>query len=242
MRFFVGLHHPYEAYRFPAAFISVNALGTRKRPFEANDWILDSGAFSTIFRHGRYLEPVQEYASKIRRWSRNGQLLAAVSQDYMCEASVLERTGLSVAEHQHLTIERYDRLLACDLAGVYLMPVLQGFAPSEYVDHLEQYGDRLARGAWVGVGSVCKRNATPVEVENVLRIIRSSRNDLRLHGFGLKITSLASELIRDALYSADSMAWSYAARKQGRDANSWLEAKLFVKEIETMPIQRVLIA
>ena len=46
----------------------------------------------------------------------------------------------------------------------------------------------------------------------------------RLHGFGAKLTALQSQEVRGLLHSADSMAWSFAARKAGRDANSWREA------------------
>ena len=38
--------------------------------------------------------------------------------------------------------------------GVHLMPVLQGYLPSEYIC------DRLKEGMWVGIGSVCKRAVT----------------------------------------------------------------------------------
>src|SRR5208337_4021342 len=71
-------------------------------------------AFRLIYPH-----PVEEYAVQIKRWKHNGNLLAAVSQDYMCEAVMLEKTGLTVADHQWLTIERYDGLLRCD-TGVYI--------------------------------------------------------------------------------------------------------------------------
>jgi hypothetical protein len=92
------------------------------------------------------------------------------------------------------------------------------------VRHIETYGDRLKFGAWVGVGSVCKRNGNPVAVLRVLLAIKRARPDLRLHGFGLKKTALACRPIRRLLRSADSMAWSYAARREGRDANDIQEA------------------
>ena len=57
------------------------------------------------------------------------------------------------------------------------------------------------------------------------------RPDLKLHGFGVKMTSLMHPGVREMLYSADSMAWSFAARYEGRDHNSWQEAKRFEKEI-----------
>lgn len=230
MRFFVGLHHPHVAGNFDCAFISVNAIRKRRSPFPANDWIMDSGAFTTIAKHGGYPHGPSEYAAQIQRWKGNGNLLAAVSQDYMCEPSMLAKTGLTVADHQRLTIERYDALLAED-TGVYIMPVLQGYGPEDYVNHLAQYGARLAHGAWVGVGSVCKRNGNPGAIFRVLTAIKAARPDLRLHGFGLKTTSLRQPLIRELLATADSMAWSFAARRAGRNSNDWKEARRFSERI-----------
>lgn len=201
---------------------------------------MDSGAFSELFRYGHYRHSVAEYAEQVRRWAKNGNLLAAVAQDYMCELFIIAKTGLSLSEHQRLTIERYDELVAHD-TGVRIMPVLQGYSPEEYVDHIRQYGDRLKFGMWVGVGSVCKRNGDVRAIESVLLAIHRARPDLLLHGFGLKTTALQSGLVRKLLHTADSMSWSFAARKQGRDANDWREAKAFADRIETMPYQHALI-
>jgi hypothetical protein len=238
MMFFVGLHQPGDAKHFDRAFISVNRLRTRQKPVAAGEWIMDSGAFTEISTHGRYRSTVEDYAAVINRWAcmAASGMIAAVSQDYMCEPFILEKTGLTVEDHQRLTIERYDTLLPL-VTGTYLMPVLQGYAPADYVRHLEMYGDRLAHSAWVGVGSICKRNADKHSIEAVLTAIKRRRPDLRLHGFGLKITSLSSGVVRDLLYTADSMAWSFSARRQGRNANDWREAKSFIQKIEKMPVQ-----
>lgn len=241
MRFFTGLHQPSDAQHFGSAFVSTVRLRQRKAPMRVRDWIMDSGAFSEISQHGHYRHSVAEYAAEIRRWATNGSgnLLAAVSQDWMCEPFIVAKTGLTVRRHQELTIERYDELLAED-TGVYIMPVLQGFAPADYVEHLGMYGDRLAHGQWVGVGSVCKRNGTPDQVASVLHAIKQVRPDLRLHGFGLKTTALAHPLVRSLLETADSMAWSFHARKNGRNANDWREAVRWVEAITTRPVQHVL--
>ncbi|HWT12284.1 MAG TPA: hypothetical protein VN231_05995 [Allosphingosinicella sp.] len=252
MRFFTGIHQPSDAGRVDAAFISVHRLVRRKGAFAANDWIMDSGAFSTIRKYGGYPNSPEIYAAEVNRWSKNGRLLAAVTQDYMCEPYMLRLTGRSVHEHQALTIERFDAIGACDLGGVYQMPVLQGYSPDEYVQHLKTYGDRLdecarspalsrafppvvgekpAVGAWVGVGSVCKRNGNPAAIEEVLLAIKRERPELRLHGFGIKATALGSALVRALLASADSMAWSFAARREGRDANSVQEAIRYTNRI-----------
>lgn len=235
MRFFTGLHQPSDAQHFDAAFISKNRLKKRKSAFAVGDRIMDSGAFTTILTHGGYPEGVEVYAAEIKRWSKNGNLLAAVAQDYMCEAHMLKITGMTIDQHQRLTIERYDALMQCDVGGVYIMPVLQGYAPEDYVRHIEMYGDRLKHGAWVGVGSVCKRNGDPRAIERVLMAIKAVRPDLRLHGFGLKSTALSSWIVRELLHTADSMAWSFSARKQGRNGNDWREAKCWTERINSRP-------
>jgi hypothetical protein len=91
----------------------------------------------------------------------------------------------------------------------------------------------LRPGAWVGVGSVCKRNRKPAEVEAVLRTIKLARPDLQLHGFGVKLTALRSPAVRALLHSADSMAWSFAARARGGDPNDWREAQAWADRIDS---------
>jgi hypothetical protein len=271
--FFIGWHQPCNGpsgcAAFPAAMISVNRLIGRRSGFPVKDWILDSGAFTRIASGKGHLS-TKRYAKEIIRWAGNGRLLAAVSQDFMCEPFILAKTGLTVEDHQRLTIHRYDRLLQ-ELAALatqearclqsafsdvyddfnvdektldeymeeeashpYLMPVLQGFTPSEYISHVQQYGDRLKPWQWVGVGSVCKRNSRPSAIESVLMAIKAVRPDLRLHGFGLKLTALKSSVVWDLLHSADSLAPSYHARKnpqEGRSSNDPLAALEYAQRI-----------
>ncbi|WP_180267993.1 DUF7221 family queuine tRNA-ribosyltransferase-like protein, partial [Nostoc linckia] len=201
---------------YPAAgvMISVNTLRDRVSDFEVGDWILDSGAFTEISTYGYYRYPVEEYFGQTCRWVKCGNLLTAATQDWMCEAFVLNRTGLDVATHQRLTIERFDQIISLD-PPVPIMPVLQGYRSSDYISHLQQYGEeRLPLGSWVGVGSVCKRNGNPQEVADLLRGVKLIRPDLRLHGFGLKMLALENTEIRELLHSCDSMAWSYPRRFQ----------------------------
>jgi hypothetical protein len=231
MKFFVGMHQPSDARHVSGAFISVNRLRARKGSFPVGEWIMDSGAFTEVSTYGHYRTSVEEYAAEIRRWSKNGQLLAAVSQDFMCEPFIVAKSGLTVEEHQQRTVERYDALMKCDVAGVYIMPVLQGYTAKEYLRCLDLFGDRLKPGMWVGVGSICKRNSNPWAIWKVLDAIKEARPDLRLHGFGLKTTSLQDQHIRELLHSADSMAWSFAARREGRNPNDWREAASFAARI-----------
>jgi len=229
--FYPGLHHPADGRHFARCMISVNALRRRRSDFPAGEWILDSGAFTSVARDGGYREGVEDYAERIRRWAGCGELAAAVAQDWMCEPFVLGITGKTTAEHQRLTIERYDALLPL-VGGTYVMPVVQGYRPDEYASHVRDYGDRLGPGAWVGVGSVCKRNGTPDAIAAVLVAIKGVRPDLRLHGFGVKLTALRDPRVRALLHSADSLAWSWAARRQGRDANDWREAARYAARVD----------
>ena len=233
MLFYVGLHQPSDARHFERAFVSINRVRGRKKPVECPDWILDSGAFTEISTHGAYRSAPAQYAADVERLADlNPGMQLAVSQDWMCEPHILQRTGLDIAEHQRRTVERYD-ILSRLVQTVYVMPVLQGYAPADYVAHVRQYGTRLGPMAYVGVGSVCKRNGDPRQIEAVLTAIKAVRPDLQLHGFGLKTIALASPLVRKCLFSADSMAWSFAARRRGRNANDWREARAFVEQIKT---------
>lgn len=236
MHFYVGLHQPSDARHFARCCLSVHRLRRRTAPLVAGRVLLDSGAFTELATHGQYRASVTQYAADIRRLAPLLPLDSAVAQDYMCEPWIVQRTGLSVAEHQRLTIARYDALLQTPLP-VPVMPVLQGYTPTEYCRHLAAYGGRLRAGMWVGVGSVCKRNRTPAAVVAVLTAIARQRPDLRLHGFGVKITALRHPAVRALLYSADSMAWSYHARKHGRNGNDWREAQAFVQRVEQLATQ-----
>lgn len=238
-RFFVGLHQPADAQHFDLCCISINRLRGRKKPVACGGVLVDSGAFTELHLHGGYRHGVEEYAAELHRLYTAGvvQITAAVAQDYMCEAFMLAKTGLTIGDHQRLTVERYDALVleldrlfdgACPFP---VMPVLQGYAPEDYVRHLRMYGDRLKPGMWVGVGSVCKRNGAPERIVEVLEVITAARADLRLHGFGVKQTALMHSGVRALLATADSMAWSFAARRRGGDANSWREAKGFAAKI-----------
>jgi hypothetical protein len=231
MLFYVGLDDPYNCQHFPRACVSINRLRTRKKPL-GTKILLDSGAFTELHHYGAYRHSPSEYANSIRRLvnDRIADIEIAVSQDYMCEPFMLAKTGLTIPDHQHMTIERYDALILN--APVMIMPVLQGYKSSDYVRHIGQYGNRLLERMWVGVGSVCKRNGNPQAVVDVLDAIKRERPDLRLHGFGVKLTALGHSGVRELLHSADSMAWSYHARKNGRNAHDWREAQAFCDRID----------
>lgn len=213
-RFYLGTHHPDWLRRLKVPlFVARQAMAALRRPTPAyTAWALDSGGFNELRIHGRWRVDAKRYAAQMRLWATMcGRLEWAAVQDWMCEDVILAETGLDVAEHQRRTIQSYLDLTALE-PGLPWVPVLQGYQPAEYLDHLRQYaaaGVLLSRLPLVGVGSVCRRQHA--DVTEAERIIRSLHDEgLRLHAFGFKVTGLA----RCARYlaSADSMAWSRTAR------------------------------
>jgi hypothetical protein len=247
-KFFIGLHHCHLVQHFDQSCISINSLrrpGRRRKSHlpvrEGSEILLDSGAFTEIVTYGEYRHSPHAYANTLR-WALplfGGAKVTAVAQDYMCEPFALKKTGLTVQKHQRMTIERYDVLMAEGLM-MPIMPVLQGYDIEDYVFHVRQYGERLPSSMWVGVGSVCKRNKNPADIAHILSALHDERPDLRFHGFGVKRTALLHPTVRKLLWSADSMAWSAAARleKTGLQ-NDWREAekfRLWVEAAAQLPV------
>lgn len=193
--FFPGLHQPGDARHFALACISINRLTKRKKKLLCSSVFVDSGAFTELEKNACYPDAPEVYAGHLHRLWTDGvvNIVVASTQDYMCEPFMLAKTGLTVLDHQRLTIERYDAILA-ELYRLFdgpppfeFMPVLQGFEVEDYLRHIEMYGDRLTPGMWVGVGSVCKRQGDASVIEALLLAIKEVRPDLRLHGFWCEV-------------------------------------------------------
>ena len=211
MEFYLGCHLPNWLNKFPyPLFVSRTTLRRRKKFPVANiSWCLDSGAFTEIATHGKWTISEGEYASFINRCSDEiGNLVWAAPQDWMCEPDMLDKTGLTIKEHQYRTIDSYLKLR--DLTDTHVIPVLQGWNLENYLEHIEQYsqaGVDLKSMDTVGLGSVCRRQDTR-HAESIVAYL--SQLGLSLHAFGFKLTGLKTT--GHLLKSADSMAWSYDAR------------------------------
>jgi hypothetical protein len=193
--------------------VSRRALDVRTAlPRATGAWALDSGGFTELSLHGGWTMSAREYVARVRYFQEAiGGLAWAAPQDWMCEPEVIARTGLSVEKHQIRTVRNFLELrsIAPDLP---IVPVLQGFTEAEYLRCVELYdvaGVDLSREPLVGVGSVCRRQATG-EAASIFHRLREL--GLRLHGFGAK--TLGLELYGHELVSADSLAWSFQARRQ----------------------------
>lgn len=203
-------------------FLSRNRLARQGRVKPAvTRWALDSGGFTALSkgttdpRTGTpYTFTTDEYAADVRRWQAEvGMLDWAAPMDWMCEPEIIAKHGKGVRRHQAETLENFGLLR--DQLGGLVVPVLQGWTQSEYHQHVEMYDDAgfdLRSEPTVGVGSVCRRG----QDAQIVGILNSLwQLGLRLHAFGVRGRAL--ERIADAVVSADSLAWSYRARRLATD-------------------------
>lgn len=209
-RFYLGTHMPnWLDQTDRPLFVSRRRLTERRTlPDAQGPWALDSGGFTELSLYGHWQTTEAEYVADVLRFEREiGRLEWVAPQDWMCEPFVLAKTGCDVRMHQKLTVENFLRLR--EELGDLVIPVLQGWTRDDY-HHCwglyEHHGVNLEDELLVGLGTVCRRQDT-AEAGLIVR----SLTPLRLHGFGVKLTGLES--FGDALASADSMAWSFRARR-----------------------------
>jgi len=214
VRFYLGTHEPGWLARVDVPLmVSRHRLERRARPLPvaATPWVLDSGGFTELGAHGRWTFTARTYAADVARYRETiGHLDWAAPMDWMCEAHVLAKTGLTVVEHQARTVGNVLELRALE---VPVIPVLQGADLADYhacADRYEAAGIALEAEPVVGLGSVCRRQATPV-IGGI--VIAMADRGYRLHGFGCK----QGALIRYGAWmaSADSLAWSRGGKSRG---------------------------
>lgn len=209
MRFWLGTHETHWLGRERDLFVSRRRLAKRKTfPVAVGPWALDSGGFTELNLFGRWETTEAEYVADVKRYAQEiGSLEWVAPMDWMCEPFVLKKTGMGVRTHQVLTVQNFLKLR--QELGDLVIPVLQGWTRDDYLWHIGEYdhwGVDLFAEELVGVGSVCRRQST-AEAAHIFRAL----DGLKLHGFGVKVSGLA--VYRDSLASADSLAWSYQARR-----------------------------
>lgn len=213
MKFYLGTHKAVWLERAGVPlFVSRRTLAPRRTlPRAIAPWALDSGGFTELNMKGDWRINPRQYAKEVRRFHDEiGMMDWAAPQDWMCEDTIRLRTGLDVPHHQMYTLLNYVTLLNLD-PDLPWIPVLQGWTLGDYLDHIEMYlkaGVDLFDGRTVGVGSVCRRQGS---LFTSMLMNWLSDEGLKLHGFGVKISGL--KFYRHCMSSADSMAWSFHARK-----------------------------
>lgn len=156
---------------------------------------------------GEWRTSVSEYFEDIQRFQEAGKLEWCAPQDWMCEPWITAKTGLTVETHLQKTVENYLQLKEL---GCPVIPVLQGWQMPDYERCAVIYADngvKLEEAQTVGLGSVCRRQATS-EIGDITKW--GYDNGWKLHGFGVKSAGLAK--YGQYLKSADSLAWSFSGR------------------------------
>ena len=147
-------------------FISDRRLRTYKTlPRAATTWALDSGAFTELSRHGSWDHgpTPRQYAARIRRYTdrhRPPGLGRPPGLDVRTRHPRPDRPEYhrAPAAHHH----QRPALRDAD-PGLPVIPVLQGWTPSDYLRCADAYhhaGINLAAEPLIGIGSICRRQAT----------------------------------------------------------------------------------
>ncbi|MFD9190318.1 hypothetical protein ACFWCA_19070 [Streptomyces phaeochromogenes] len=213
---YLGTHQPVWLEReefgrdcIPLCVAQHRLSGRATLPRAVTPWMLDSGGYKHLEKHGTWTLSPYMYAADARRYYDDiGMMDVCAIQDWMCEDEILAATGLTVADHQLKTVASFLNLMTLD-AELPWMPIIQGRTLDDYlrcIDLYDQVGIDLMLEPVVGIGSVCRLQRTD-EAARIIETIWSM--GIRLHGFGFKATGLRR--VAHLLYSSDSMAWSMNA-------------------------------
>jgi hypothetical protein len=108
-RFIIGVETPLQVFFSHHSFIySFQRLRKRKSLIDPDGryFMMDSGAFSEISKNGKYTFTIDEYLSTVEKFNPD----SFVNMDFMCEPMILRMTGLTVKDHQKLTIENHIKI------------------------------------------------------------------------------------------------------------------------------------
>ena len=207
--FYLGTHMPgwLNTVDVPLFVSRRRLVKYKKLPKAKNSWCLDSGGFSELSMYGKWQTSAKEYTDDVLRFSTIGNMNWCAPQDYMCEPWIIAKTGLTIETHLQKTVESYLELKQNKLP---VIPVLQGWQMGDYercATIYETNGVDLQKADTVGLGSVCRRQATS-EIGEISKW--AFDNGWRLHGFGVKSAGLLK--YGHYLKSADSLAWSFSGR------------------------------
>jgi hypothetical protein len=216
VKFYLGAQHPtwLERTDVPLFYTRARLESRRTFPRAAGTWALDSGGYTEINTHGKWMTTAKTYAALVRTFSQEvGNLEWAACQDWTCHPDSMKKTGLTVKDHQVKTVASFVELLYLDDA-LPIAPVLQGVSEDDFkrcVDLYANAGINLLTCSIVAIGSIAHRQDSAT-VSSIVRWLW--RQGIRLHAFGWKLKALS--VCSPMLATADSISWATEAKLLGK--------------------------
>jgi len=216
-RFYLSLassSQRYAAKTLGYPYILVNYMTRMNKPpqYGYEELFIDSGGFSSSLLSGEYTKSDDEYLWHVEELQPDYFAL----RDYPCEPELLKQHGRTVEMHQEMTLEHHlqllDKLDNYDITGDWV-PVLQGWTLEEYLDCVDLFREHGLLCDYVAIGSVCRRGSQN-EIRRIISVVKHQIGGRRLHAFGLNVGVLRDPHLWSCVYSVDSGAFDYAARKR----------------------------
>jgi hypothetical protein len=205
-----------ETARVPLCVARPRLAQRKSLPHRPAAWarpVYDSGGYNELVKHGGWSITPRQYLAEVRRFiDQIGTPDWVAPMDWICVPEALESTGLTVADHQRLTLNNYLTLRLMDDSIPWLAPI-QGHLESDFHRHADAYeraGVELTVPAVrAGVGGLATRQHT---IKAALILDGLARRGVRPHAFGFKVTGLLA--CASTVASSDSMAWVTQAKHE----------------------------
>jgi hypothetical protein len=209
---------------------SFKQLRRRKKelPKCKGKFLMDSAGFTELSDFGKYTFDIEEYLICVRRFNPD----YFVSMDWMCEQTILKKTGKDLWYHINSTIGNYhdmiqkmteDEIKKC-------IPVIQGWGIKDYLYCIERYERNGLLAPYMGIGSICRRGSAS-EIAKIISIIKGELPNTKLHGFGVK-KSVIDLLPNNVLHSIDTAAYMFNKKHNGRWVTSANGIDLALSEMQ----------
>jgi queuine/archaeosine tRNA-ribosyltransferase len=187
-----------------------NRLRAWEIPAFVSELMLDSGGFQLVGKFGDYPFTNEQYLEYIQEVKPT----YAVTLDYPCDGADHPSPHVKLTNKQRIerTVDNTAWLL--DHEGRVtskIIPVIQGYKVSEYLECIDLLKERGCIRDIMGVGSVCIRKRKHDVIE-VLRAIKKELPNTRLHVFGLNLNIVKDPRVRCRIDSFDTLAWMYNSK------------------------------
>jgi hypothetical protein len=193
----------------------------RRYPDAPRRMFLDSGGFSFFARNGDYPFTRQQYVDLVDHY----QPLLWASLDYPCEPSV-HRSHKSNRDRIKATLNHLEWFTQQHRWG--LMPVVQGYTPTERVACLTEMARRQLATPYMAIGSLCIiRNVQQIHA-NVSALTAAARDLLPFpvhwHLLGVKLDYIRRHHNEaSGVWSFDTAAWGIGLQGETRNTNNQTE-------------------